>query len=261
MLVTKQEIYEQVVRLTTELAQTKIAEKIFSAAAERDAVRVDMIIDAFPQYYPELYQRIISFGEEFNKLVGDSAEDNARFDEIMQQCCHLMYNLAQTNVIGQIAEVADTGDASELFDVITNFKQEHSYFAKELVEFQTEYNKYRDVDTTGCEGQIFGTEADVENGVFVFDTNVIDALSFYFLIILANIAEIYFFYDEEIEENGETYTIPADDQFVDAIEKATNKAFSEFVANYNIMDWIDKDGVFKTVGEFLVAALADELEK
>lgn len=248
---TKKEIYTHVVRLTTELAQTGIAKKIFSAAKERDAVKVDMIIETFPQYYPELYQRIISFGEEFNKLVGDSAEDRAMFDEIIQQCGYLMYNLAQTKVIGQIAEVTNTGDASKLFEVINNFKDEYSYLVEELVKFQTDYSEYRDAHTTGCKGQIFGTESDVKNDIFVFDTNVIDALSFYFLIILANISDGYLFYDGQ----------PTNDQFIVAIEKATNEAFAEFVASYNIVDWIGKNKEFQTVGELLVAALADEFEK
>ena len=258
---TKKEIYEQVVRLTNELAQTRIAQKIFSAASEKNAAKVNMIINSFPYYYPDLYQKIINFGEAFNKLVGDTAENNAQFNEIMTQCMNLMYDLAQTKVIGQIAEVADTEDASKLFEVINNFKHEYSHFAKKLVKFQTEYSEYRDTLVTGCEGQIFGTEADAENGVFVFDTNVIDALSFYVLIILANISEIYFFYDEENKENDETYTIPAGDQFMDAIKKATNEAFAEFVANYNIVDWIGKDKAFQTVGELLVVVLADEFEE
>ncbi len=254
---TKNEIYEQVVRLTDELAQTKIPEKIFSAATEKDASKVDTIFSAFPQYYPELYQRIVSFGEEFNKLVGESAEDTVWLDEIMQSG-DLMYELVRTNVIGQIAEVANTEDASKLPEIISNFKHEYPSIAEKLVKFQAEYSDFMDAHATGGEGQIFGSEADVENDVFVFDTNVIDALSFYIFIILANISDIYLFYDEEIEENGKPYVHPAMDHFVDAIEKATNEAFAEFIANYTYVDYIGKNKEFQTVGELLVAVLAGE---
>ena len=46
-----------------------------------------------------------------------------------------------------------------------------------------------------------------------------------------------------------------------AIEKATNHAFAEFVASYNIVDWIGKFERPQTAGELLVAALADEFEE
>lgn len=257
---TKKEIYEQVVQLTDELAQTKVAEKIFKAAEEGDAVKTQMIIDAFPEFYPELNQKIVSFGKEFNKIVGDSEEDNAKLKEIRNQCEFVMSGLAQTKIIVKIAEAANTGDATKLQEVISNFKQEYPDFAGNLVNFQKEYNEYFDNHQTGCEGQIFGTEADEENGVFVFDTNVIDALSFYVFIILANISDIYFFYDEEVEEDGEKCYWPADKNFEDALEEATNEEFAIFVSNYNIVDWVGKDDEYQTVGELLVAALAGEFE-
>lgn len=254
---TKKEIYEQVVRLTDELAQTKIPEKIFTAAAEKNASKVDIILSAFPQYYPELYERIVSFGEEFNKPVEESSEEFVWLSDIIQSF-DLMCELAQTNVIGQIAEVANTEDASKLPEIINNFKHKYPYIAEELVKFQTEYCEFIDTNVTGYAGRIFGLVADVENDVFVFDTNVIDALSFYIFIILTNIPAISFFYYEEIEKNVKSYVHPAIDHFLDAIEKATNEAFAEFIENYDYANYIGKNKEFQTVGELLVAVLAGE---
>lgn len=245
---TKKEIYEQVVRLTKELAQTKVAEKIFKAAKEGDALKTQMIIDAFPEYYPELNQKIVSFGKEFNKLVGDSEEDNAKFKEIREQCEFLMYGLAETKVIEQIATSA--ANAGELQNIILNFIQEYSDFSQELREFQEEFTKYRNEHKTGNEGAIFGKEVDEENGIFVFDTNVIDALSFYTLNIFGNIDEIYFFTDWE--EDAE--------KFLNSMELVTNENFANFVCSNTLKDWVGKDEEYQTIGEILVVALADEFE-
>ena len=248
---TKNEIYESVVRLTAELAQTNVAHKIFNAATEGDAVKAQTIIDVFPVFYPELYQEIVDFGKEFNKLVGESEEDKKEFRAILQDCEVMMYNLAQTKVIAQIAKAAETGNPTKVQEVIDTFKKEYSAFAEDLVNFQEEYTAYRDADKTGFEGAIFGTETDSNNGVFVFDTSIIDALSFYVLNILGNISEVYFFYDG-------WYSAVA---FFDAIQAATNEAFAEFTASYNLLDWVGIDNEYQTIGEILVAALTDEFEK
>lgn len=248
---TKNEIYEGVVRLTAELAQTNVAQKIFDAATDGDAVKAQTIIDAFPMFYPELYQKIVDFGKEFNKLVGDSEEDKEDFKKLLENCEFMMYDLAQTKVIAQIAEAAETGDPTKVQEVINTFKKDYSVFAEKLLNFQEEYTAYRDTHMTGYEGNVFGTKTDEENGIFVFDTNIIDALSFYVLNILANISDVYFFCDVE----------NSSDPFLDAIAEATNDAFAEFIASYNIVDWVGKDEEYQTVGEILVVALADEFEE
>ena len=51
------------------------------------------------------------------------------------------------------------------------------------------------------------------------------------------------------------------DAYLDAIAAATNEAFAEFVANYNLFEWIGEGEEYKTVGELLVVAMADEFEE
>lgn len=251
---TKKEIYEQVVRLTTELAQTKVAEKIFNAATEGDAVKTQTIIDAFPIFYPELNQKIISFGKEFNKLIGESEEDNRRYEKICENCQNMMYYLAETKVISQIAKAVETGEPTKVQEVIDTFKKEYPYFANNLLKFQEKFtNFYNNVNKTGYEGSIFGTNADEENDIFKFDANVIDVLSFYVLTIFAKTNDVHFFCGFD---NDPTSI----DDFVEAIENVTNEAFGEFVANYNLLDWVGENEEYKTVGELLVDALADEFE-
>ena len=73
---TKQEIYEQVVHLTSELHATNVAEKIFSAAKEGDSKKVEEAFENFKKEYPDLFSRIVGFGEEYNNIVDDLENDN-----------------------------------------------------------------------------------------------------------------------------------------------------------------------------------------
>lgn len=258
---TKKDVYEQVVRLTAELSQTGIAENIFDAVSKGQVERVNGIIGAFPDYYIELWIKIHEFGLEFKELIGESTEDKYNEMKIHQDGDWFMEGLLKTEIIGQIAEAADTGDATKLQEVIINFKKNYPLLADGLVRFQKKYSEYKENNHhTGWEGAIFGTEADEENDVFVFDTNIIDARSFYVFTILADIDDFYFFYDEKVEYDGEELVLPDNDAFLDAIEEVTNEAFAAFIANYNLLDWIGKDREYQSVGEILVAAFEGEFE-
>lgn len=247
---TKKEIYDVVVRLTAEVSETKVAEMIRDATAEGDAVKTQRIIDAFPMYYPKLYQKISDFGREFNKLVGASAEDIEKCDKIHEDGDGLMCAIARTNVIEQIILAMKTENPIKVQEAIGTFQKENSCLVQNLINFQERYAKYREDCSTGLEGSIFGVEADEDKGVFVFDTNIIDSLSFYVLCIFANISDVYFFTDDC---NGDNLAI---DNFLDAIEEVTNENLAEFVANYNLVDWVGEYEEYKNVGEILVAAMA-----
>lgn len=255
---TKKDIYEQVVRLTAELSQTGIAEKIFDAVSKGQVERVDEIIGAFPNYYIKLWIKIHEFSLEFKKLIGKSSEDQENEMKIDKDLYCFMRRLMETKIIGQIAEVADTGDATKLQEVIINFKKNYSHLSEDIIRLQKEYSEYKDSHQLGWEGAIFGSETDEKNGVFAFDTNIIDAKSFYVFTILANIDDFYFFYDEEIETEveGEKIALPGNDVFLDAIAEATNEEFAIFIANYNLFDEVG----LQSVGEILVAAFEGEFE-
>lgn len=239
-IMTKEEIYDKILYLTSELANTRIAEKIFDAVDNEEAERVNSIIAAFPDYYPALYQKIIDFGEEYNALVGNNEEYEAKHNEFLEKCKYYMSALMSSGVIGQIAE---TDDTDKLQQIIATFKREYPEFSKKLVEFQKDCNLKQKWMPTGTEGKIFAAKADEEH--VVFDYKLIEPLSFYVLLILANIAESYLFcYDE-------------DDDYINAIAKVTNEDFAEFVASYNIVDWFEQD---ISVGELLIAAFTGQFE-
>ena len=70
---TKQENYEQVVRLTSEVYATNVAEKLFSAVKEKNQVKFDEVFEGFKKENTDLYQRIVAFGEAFNERVEKEA--------------------------------------------------------------------------------------------------------------------------------------------------------------------------------------------
>ena len=246
---TKGEIYNLVVRLTEELKRTEVPQRVTEAMIEGDAYTIDIIFDAFPSYYPFLYDQILEFGEVFNELVGDSASNEKKFEEIMEDCSYVMYNLAETNIFLKLVEASEAGDEKKLLEIINDFRKKNHCLVRTLVDFQSEFNGFRNDGKTGYEGQIFGLETDEENGVFALDTNEIDAMSFYVFAILANVRMSYFFYDE------------ARELFENAIESVTNEPFAGFVANYHPDDWVGECKDYHSIGDLLVDAYIDRFEK
>ena len=61
---TKKEIYEQIVQLTSELHATNVAEKIFSAAQEGDPKKVEEVFETFKKQNMDFYIRIVNFGAQ-----------------------------------------------------------------------------------------------------------------------------------------------------------------------------------------------------
>lgn len=176
---TKRELYDKVVELTSELQKTNIAQRIFDAAMEKDALKAQVIIDAFPEYYPKLYEKITDFGEKFNSLV-------------------------EKFKVGEWHNPA-----------------------------------------------IFGKKTDEKNEMFVFDPQVIDALSFYIFSLLAKFSNFYIFDDEACDYSwGDSV-----ESFINAIRNNTNNKLAKFVGTFDSVEWIGENGKYKTVGELLVAIL------
>lgn len=246
---TKGEIYNLVVRLTEELKRTEVPQRVTEAILEGDVYTIDIIFDAFPSYYPFLYEQILEFGDVFNELVGDSASSKKKFDEIMEDCSYVMYNLAETNIFSQLVEASEAGDDKKLLEIINDFRKKNHCLVRTLADFQNEFNGFRDDGRTGYEGMVFGSETDEADGVFAFDTNEIDAMSFYVFTILANVRINYLFYDE------------ARETFKNAIESIINEPFAGFVVNYHLDDWVGECKDYHSIGDILVDAYIDRFEK
>jgi len=78
--VTKQQIYNIIVSLTAEIKTTGVGLKIYEAA-KVSGQKVKEVSETFMTEHPELYQKMCSFANEYNKLIEESkiANDAAIF--------------------------------------------------------------------------------------------------------------------------------------------------------------------------------------
>ena len=71
---TKQEIYEWVVRLTAELHATNFAKEIFDAVKNEDSKKFDSTFKSIKQDDSDLYLKIVGFGKICNDLIPEKRE-------------------------------------------------------------------------------------------------------------------------------------------------------------------------------------------
>lgn len=165
---TKQEIYERIVQLTSELHATNVAEKIFSAAREGDAKKVEEVFETFKKENPDLYARIVSFGADFNSDENDTID-------------------------------------------------------------------------------VFASEEDKENGAYVYDNNIINAVTFYALMLFAQIDEFYLF----------DWGTESSKKWVTAIKDAGYDELVNFINDSSVFDHINSN---YTIYECLVDICLGKLE-
>lgn len=65
---TKQEIYEQIVRLTSELKSINLAQRIFDAVETCNPEEVQSVFESFKKENSIMYRGLVKFGKEFNQL-------------------------------------------------------------------------------------------------------------------------------------------------------------------------------------------------
>lgn len=152
---TKREIYDTIVSLTAEIKTTNVGLKLFEAAkSEGNGRKVKEVAETFMNEYPDLYQRMCSFANEFNKLM--------------------------------------------------------------------------EISITGTDFEIFGPEPDEEHEIFVFDTNVINASSFFAFTFLTDIDTAYLFTGTFIVLEEDKY-LTDDSAYLDTLEE---EAGSVDLANF-----------------------------
>lgn len=63
---TREECYEQILQLTSELKNTNVAAEVFEAAKNGTPSEVEDVFDAFKILHSKLYESIVNFGEKYN---------------------------------------------------------------------------------------------------------------------------------------------------------------------------------------------------
>ncbi len=192
---TKQTIYDTIVSLTTELKPTNIGLKLFEAAKSSEGAgqKVSEVLETFANEYPELYQKIWRFADDFNE--------------------------------------------------------------------------YMSLPTTSAfAGEIFGAKEDKENGITVFDPNIIHASSFFAFTFITDIDEVYLFTGECIEI-GENEWLTDDVTYLDALEEESGSTdLANFLANasfsFEEIDCLsDSDLIYDNICDLLADVFAGKLRE
>lgn len=161
--------------------------------------------------------------------------------EIYEQICTLTAALKATDIAQNMFSTAISGSAEDVKAVIDTFKQEHAELYAKCVEFGKEIDE---------KSIIF----DVPDGEsFIFDSSVIDPLSFYAMAVFGKVEEFYLFADWDMDCTSIR-------NYIDGIEVAGYEYLANFVANANIYDNIGEDEDFGTLEVALVSICNGECE-
>lgn len=134
----------------------------------------------------------------------------------------------KTTDVGLKLFEAAKSDGRKVKEVSEAFMTEHPELYQKMCSFATEFNKLIEESETGKDAEIFGPEQDEENGIFVFDANVINASSYFALTFLTGIDDSYLFTGECIEVADEEY-VTDDSAYLDALDEESG---SHDLANF-----------------------------
>lgn len=161
--------------------------------------------------------------------------------ELYEQIVRFSSELATLNLACEVLKASKTGKTIEVQKVFEKFKEENSELYQEIEKFSKEYKQM--IQNAPHDLEIFGIRKDAENGIFVYDSNIINTPNFYMLILLGEIDESYLFLT----------CADDDDEFVNALEVYGGSKLSEFVSKCAAVDFIHEK--YLTIYDFLVIML------
>lgn len=171
--------------------------------------------------------------------------------EIYEQICNLVAAIKETGIAKAMFYDATSGYLSDVCSTIETFEKNNAELYSKCLEFGESI-----APLSFCETEIFD-DPDVDGEeVFIFDADIIDPISFYALMLFAEVDEICFFASDWSENDTNA------NNFLHGLEEAGYKQLSRFVANANIFDWIGtkEDDEFTSVPEALVEICTGECE-
>ena len=177
--------------------------------------------------------------------------------EIYDTICSLTSEIKKTGVAEKLFEAAKSKNGrKKVKKTCENFIIENSYIYMKIMRFATDVNQLIEKSEHGKDAEIFGLEKNEENGIWVFDPNVIHASSFFVLVFLGRIDDAYFF-----ECNGvfSRHKAPVFDfsVYLDALEKESGSSeLSNFLVSASFtqeeLECLEEYGfVYQTVEDIL----------
>lgn len=147
--------------------------------------------------------------------------------------------LKETGTAERVFFCAQKGFVETINSTLSDFKKDYEDLYSQIMDFKVHWNLY-------SKGSIFGSADNEETGIFKYDPNVIDTLSFIVFLILARIDDFDIFEDTDIDSDSQ-------EDFFQAIASCGKEYYllENFFREYNLIIYLE-DGYFNNVGELLV---------
>jgi len=156
--------------------------------------------------------------------------------QIYDTIVSLTAEIKATDVATKLFEAAKSEDGGQkVKEVRENFITQNSILYEKMMNFASEVNQLIEESETGNDAEVFDIEQDEENGIFMFDLNVIDASSYFAFTFLSGIDDSYFFTVEYYIAAGTT-------AYFDALEEKSGS--SELVNFLAIASFIEEEFEF-----------------
>ena len=142
--------------------------------------------------------------------------------EIYNTIVSLTAEIKATDVGTKLFEAAKV-DGQKVKEVAETFMSEYPELYQKMCSFASKFNEFIEANEDGIEGEIFGSENDESKEIRVFDTNVINASSFFTLTFLTDINVSYLFDGTYIELEADKY-VTDDSAYLDALEEESDSS-------------------------------------
>ena len=131
-----------------------------------------------------------------------------------------------TGIGKAIFEAAKSGDEMKVVEVTSNFIKENTITYQKMYDFVNNLNK---LSASECE--IFGSEENIRERIFMYNSRIISASSLFVLSYLTDFDEAKFFTCEYSEEDDEFVNYHMDAYYGALYRESRSYDFSNFVAN------------------------------
>ena len=163
--------------------------------------------------------------------------------DILEKVLRLTEELFSTNVARKIFDAVETENVEEVKKVLETFEKENPTLYNDIITFAESYNKMVNESKSDDEVRIFADEDIKNQGVIPFNSQKIDALSFYTLCLIGKINELDLFGNWEGNNPLE---------FIEAISVAGYEWLADFINSYNVNDWIGEGEEYSYFYEVLI---------
>lgn len=180
-------------------------------------------------------------------------------------------------IVSLTAEIKTTDVGLKLFEaaklngqkvkeVSEAFMTEYPELYQKMCSFATEFNKLIEESETGTDAEIFGYEKDEKAEIFVFDTSVINASSFFAFTFLTDIDAAYLFTGTYIELEEDKY-VTDDSAYLDAIEEESGSSdLADFLGSAFFseeeLEWLKDCGYeYSNIYDLLADVFAGKLKE